>query len=60
MMLVNFLINVDNISYDNCIYLHPCPHDGDKISELPKEEYKKVMECRIKRHFECLNREAEE
>lgn len=58
-MLLISLISVDNINYEDCIYLHPCPNDDKNIQKLSKEEYKKTMECRIKRHIECLNRESE-
>lgn len=52
-------IKKDSDDYDNCIYLHPCAHDGDDLKKLSKPEYMTVMQCRIKRHMECIKTEIE-
>lgn len=52
-------VKKDSDDYNNCIYLHPCAHDGDDLKKLSKPEYMTVMQCRIKRHMECIKTEIE-
>lgn len=56
-----FLTNADRDSqeYDSCIKKLPCAHDGEDLSKLHKPEYMKTMQCRIKRHMECIKTEIE-
>jgi hypothetical protein len=49
----------DTLRYNQCIESHPCQHDGKDLKKLHKAEYMKTMECRIKRHIECIKTDIE-
>lgn len=58
-ILLNFSnVDSDELHYERCVESIKCPHDNESgLQDLPKEEYAKVMECRIKRHLKCINPE---
>lgn len=48
-----------DLEYIKCIESKPCQHDGEVLTKLPKKQYEEVMQCRIKRHIECIKTEIE-
>lgn len=52
--------NKDSAQYWACIQNHPCIHDKEDLTKLDKDEYIKTMECRVKRHLDCIKTEMED
>lgn len=50
LILLSFSNDAD---YEYCVLSFPCKYENTKLEDIPKEERKSVLECRIKRHLEC-------
>jgi hypothetical protein len=62
LMHLTFLTNVnrdDSAEYWACIQNHSCIHDKEDLTKLSKDEYIITMQCRVKRHLDCIRTEMD-
>lgn len=58
-MIPLIFLTSDSEEYRSCIESKPCQHDGEDLKKLAKSDYMKTMQCRVKRHMECIKTETE-
>lgn len=65
MMLASFLVIADaDTDQERCMREFKCPHDGEYLGDLQKslskEEYTKIVTCRVDKILKCLVPEKDE